>query len=166
MQAAEHATLGMEPKDKYLCRFVMYYIMTLRCFKESGLHSCDNDSDGDNNTNLEISKLSKVLSAIKVGRCYITVKSCRAKALNSLTSLQNEVNAFNARKVKQVILSNFLKADKVQNNISFVNIFVNTFKYHVFAPMGRFQLELIYLYSPLSFHLRVDCFCPAGLSLL
>ena len=22
----------------------------------------------------------------------------------------------------------------------------NTFKYHVFAPMGRFQLELIYLY--------------------
>ena len=25
---------------------------------------------------------------------------------------------------------------------------VNTFKYHVFAPMGRFQLELIYLYFP------------------
>ena len=24
----------------------------------------------------------------------------------------------------------------------------NTFKYHVFAPMGRFQLELIYLYFP------------------
>ena len=24
---------------------------------------------------------------------------------------------------------------------------VNTFKYHVFAPMGRFQLELIY-FSP------------------
>ena len=23
---------------------------------------------------------------------------------------------------------------------------INTFKYHVFAPMGRFQLELIYLY--------------------
>ena len=23
---------------------------------------------------------------------------------------------------------------------------INTFKYHVFAPMGRFQLELIFLY--------------------
>ena len=25
-------------------------------------------------------------------------------------------------------------------------IFINTLKYHVFAPMGRFLLELIYLY--------------------
>ena len=31
-------------------------------------------------------------------------------------------------------------------------ICINTFKYHVFAPMGRFQLELIYLYFPPSFH--------------
>ena len=30
--------------------------------------------------------------------------------------------------------------------------FINTFKYNVFAPMGRFQLELIYLYFPPSFH--------------
>ena len=29
----------------------------------------------------------------------------------------------------------------------------NTFKYHVFAAMGRFQLELIYLYFPPSSHL-------------
>ena len=29
------------------------------------------------------------------------------------------------------------------------------FKYHVFAPIGRFQLELIYLYFPPSFHLTV-----------
>ena len=29
---------------------------------------------------------------------------------------------------------------------------VNNFKYHVFAPMGRFQLELIYLYFPPSSH--------------
>ena len=28
---------------------------------------------------------------------------------------------------------------------------MNTFKYHVFAPMERFQLELIYLYFPPSF---------------
>ena len=32
---------------------------------------------------------------------------------------------------------------------------INTFKYHVFAPMGRFQLELIYLYFPMSFHQTV-----------
>ena len=31
----------------------------------------------------------------------------------------------------------------------------NTFKYHVFAPIGRFQLELIYLYFPPSFHLTI-----------
>ena len=30
-----------------------------------------------------------------------------------------------------------------------------TFNYHVFAPMGRFQLELMYLYFPPSFHLTV-----------
>ena len=29
------------------------------------------------------------------------------------------------------------------------------FKYHVFAPIGKFQLELIYLYFPPSFHLTV-----------
>ena len=29
---------------------------------------------------------------------------------------------------------------------------VKTFKYHVFAQMGRFQLGLIYLYFPPSFH--------------
>ena len=44
-------------------------------------------------------------------------------------------------------------------------LFLNTFKYHVFAPMGRFQLELIYLYFSPSFHLTVGCFCPVGLSL-
>ena len=32
---------------------------------------------------------------------------------------------------------------------------ISTFKYHVFAPMGRFQLELICLYFPPSFHLTV-----------
>jgi hypothetical protein len=31
--------------------------------------------------------------------------------------------------------------------------FSNTKKYHVFAPNGRFQLELIYLYFPPSSHL-------------
>ena len=30
--------------------------------------------------------------------------------------------------------------------------------------MGRFQLELVHLYFPPSFHLTVDCFCPVGLS--
>ena len=43
---------------------------------------------------------------------------------------------------------------------------INTFKYHVFAPMGRFQLESIYLYFPPSSQLLYLCFCPVGLSLL
>ena len=45
-------------------------------------------------------------------------------------------------------------------------VFLNTFKYHVFAPMGRFQLESIYLYFPPSSQLVYLCFCPVGLSLL
>ena len=48
----------------------------------------------------------------------------------------------------------------------FKYVSANTFKYHVFAPMGRFQLELIYLYFPPSSHLIDVCFCPVGLSLL
>ena len=39
-------------------------------------------------------------------------------------------------------------------------------KKYVFAPMGRFQLELIYLYFPPSSHLIYVCFCPVYLSLL
>ena len=38
----------------------------------------------------------------------------------------------------------------------------NTKKYHVFAPMGRFQLESIYLYFPPSSQLVYLCFCPVG----
>ena len=43
---------------------------------------------------------------------------------------------------------------------------VRTKKYHVFAPMGRFHLELIYLYFPPSSQLLYLCFFPVGLSLL
>ena len=43
---------------------------------------------------------------------------------------------------------------------------LNTKKYHVFAPMGRFQLESIYLYFPPSSQLLYLFFCPVGLSLL
>ena len=46
------------------------------------------------------------------------------------------------------------------------NLTFNTKKYNVFAPMGRFQLELIYLYYPPSSQLVYLCFCPVGLSLL
>ena len=38
-------------------------------------------------------------------------------------------------------------------------------KYHVFAPMGRFQLESIYLYFTPSSQLLYICFCPVGLPL-
>ena len=47
-----------------------------------------------------------------------------------------------------------------------MSLYVNTKKYHVFAPMGRFQLESIYLYFPPSSQLVYLCFCPVGLSLL
>jgi len=36
-------------------------------------------------------------------------------------------------------------------SIHFFVSMTNFFKYHVFATMGRFQLELIYLYFPPSF---------------
>ena len=36
----------------------------------------------------------------------------------------------------------------------------HTFKYHVFAPMGRFQLESIYFYFPPSSQLLYLYFCP------
>ena len=45
-------------------------------------------------------------------------------------------------------------------------IFLNTKKYHVFAPKGRFHLESIYLYFPPSSQQVYLCFCPVGLSLL
>ena len=40
-----------------------------------------------------------------------------------------------------------------EHTCKFGTIKIYTFKYHVFAPMGRFQLELIYLYFPQSSHL-------------
>ena len=52
------------------------------------------------------------------------------------------------------------------NFLSTLYLPINTKKYHVFAPMGRFQLESIYLYFPPSSQLLYLCFCPVGLSLL
>jgi hypothetical protein len=53
---------------------------------------------------------------------------------------------------------------KISLNGTTVNnhVVVNTKKYHVFAPMGRFQL----VYFPPSSNLVYLCFCPVGLSLL
>ena len=48
---------------------------------------------------------------------------------------------------------------------SSVSFLGRTFKYYVFAPMGKFQLELNYLYFPPSSHLIYVCFCPVGLLL-
>ena len=47
-----------------------------------------------------------------------------------------------------------LLAPLVSNKCNYIELHneINTFKYHVFAPMGRFQLELIYLYFPPSSH--------------
>ena len=45
----------------------------------------------------------------------------------------------------------------VKQVIEFNYIGINTKKYHVFAPMGRFQLESIYLYFPPSSQLFGIC---------
>ena len=83
--------------------------ITICCLKESGPPSrvCHNDWDDD--TNLEIPKLSEVLSISNVCRRYISAKSCSEKALNAL-SLQNEMYTLYARRVKQSKLSDFFKA--------------------------------------------------------
>ena len=39
---------------------------------------------------------------------------------------------------------------------------INTKKYHVFAPMGRFQLESIYLYFPPSSQLLYNSWDDSG----
>ena len=49
--------------------------------------------------------------------------------------------------------------DNIVNEV-FACIYINTKKNHVFAPMGRFQLESIYLYFPPSSQLLYLCFCP------
>jgi len=54
----------------------------------------------------------------------------------------------------------YMDCDNVDISDTYVDIIIstlyiellNTFKCHVFAPMGRLQLELIYLYFPPSFH--------------
>ena len=43
----------------------------------------------------------------------------------------------------------FISSIKVgKDSKKIISIITDTFKYHVFAPMGRFQLESIYLYFP------------------
>ena len=47
-----------------------------------------------------------------------------------------------------------LGSDK-EPRLIYEHALINTYKYHVFAPMVKFQLELIYLYFPPSFHQTV-----------
>ena len=92
-------------KDKYFCWFVIYYVMT--ALKKADLLQATVTVMGMT-SHLAISKLSEVLSAINLCRCYINSTSCRENTLNSFISLQNEVYA---RKVKQTKLSDFFKAE-------------------------------------------------------
>ena len=41
------------------------------------------------------------------------------------------------------------------NNTYVRSLYGNTFKYHVFAPMGRFKLELIYLYFNILYYIII-----------
>ena len=52
--------------------------MTICNLKESELPS-GSDNGGDDDTNLEMPKLSEMLKAINVYKHYTTVKSCRKK---------------------------------------------------------------------------------------
>ena len=49
----------------------MYYVITTCCLKESVPPSSDSDSEGDDDTNLEMPKVSEVLVAVNVCRRYI-----------------------------------------------------------------------------------------------
>ena len=55
-----------------------------------------------------------------------------------------------------------LKIPKVELKTKHIlSILLNiVFFFFFFAPMGKFQLELIYLYFPPSSHLLYVCFCP------
>ena len=68
-------------------------------------------------------------------------------------------------KLKEISFKVIMPHGSSQTN-NWIKSVINTKKYHVFAPMGRFQLEVIYLYFPPSSHLVYLCFCPVGLSLL
>ena len=86
--------IGGGRKGKYVYLFVIYYLIIYYVMSISYRKECGppwSDSDGDDDTNLEIPKLSKMLSAINVCRCYISLECCGGKVLNSLTILQNEV---------------------------------------------------------------------------
>ena len=63
-------------------------------------------------------------------------------------------------------IQNHKNIQKLNPSLLIIDKFSSTTKYHVFVPLGRFQLELIYLYFPPSFHLTVGYFCTVGLSLL
>ena len=118
-------------KEKYIWWFAIYYIMTISCLKETGPPSSKCDSDGDDNTNFEASKLSEVLSAIIVCRFYNSTKNCSEKSLNSIISLQKWCYVLNSKKIETNQIS--LKQEQVQSNILFFNVFVVCEVLHMWA---------------------------------
>ena len=44
------------------------------------------------------------------------------------------------------MLNSVVRKRQIPRKKNKLQIYINTKKYHVFAPMGRFQLELIYLH--------------------
>ena len=70
------------------------------------------------------------------------------------------------RMIKSRILGWAGPVARMEEGRSAFKLLKGTKKYNVFAPMGRFQLEIIYLHFPPSSHLVYVCFCPVGLSLL
>ena len=65
---AKPVAFGTVTKGKHMWGFDMYYIMTIHCFIENGPPSSDSESDGGDNPDHYIPKITEVLSAINACR--------------------------------------------------------------------------------------------------
>ena len=116
---------------KYYCSFLLLNL---------GLHSHMPVLNYRKNLKTQISKLSKWK-----GRWVRVLRQpdCHWEGSGPLRRAQEVVHILFAR-VLLLSAPDCLNTGNCQWKFAF-SIF-NIFKYHVFAPMGRFQLELIYLY--------------------
>ena len=70
---------AQEQKHIHICWLLMYYVLTICCKGSEPPSSHSDNSNGDDDTNFEILKLSEVLSAINVCRRYISARTCSEK---------------------------------------------------------------------------------------
>ena len=124
------------------CKLMPPYVMIACRVYTSRVLKVSNENHQNVDTSLKKKLLNPVGVYVLVGLCGLGV-TCSLREPRFAGWNPTEVHAF------------------------FLGLFpMDTKKYHVFAPLGRFQLELIYLYFPPSSLLVYLCFCPVGLSLL